>query len=581
MGQSWDFATKEKSAGNFDLRSNEDHTIRLNNHPPIFDSVSGFSYVPYWKNDLLFVQERKVYKNGQIYGRDEFIQYIVGSGQHTNSHLWSSNGYLFQAPFTFYTQQKILDLPPGFEGGHNARFSRIITSECITCHDGYPVFDSLSENRFLSIKNGIDCERCHGPGSIHVEEKLKGISVDINTETDYSIVNPKKLPRDEQINLCQRCHLQGVMVLNEGKTFYDFRPGMMLSEVFNTFLPRYTGSRDNFIMASHADRMKQSACFLKSEMTCLSCHDPHVSVKETPADVFVAKCNACHEPKNTCRLPLAEREVKQNNCISCHMPLSNTIDIPHVQIHDHFIRIHQPGEEKLPLGKLVSLECNTNSDPPPLLMAKGFLEYYEAYLQRPELLDSAEKYLMQHRGADPFETEIRLRFLQNDFPKITALASTLTPVKLHDAWTAYRIGESFSKMKDEESALKYFSRAVELKPHHPEFVNKYGSCLFALGKLEEAKKVFADLVALDKTFAPAQSNLGYLEFLQGKLKEAKANLNSALSLDPDYGIAIFNLAGLYVMEGEKQEAISLLKHLLLIEPRNQKAKEMLNKISNF
>ena len=44
------------------------------------------------------------------------------------------------------------------------------------------------------------------------------------------------------------------------------------------FLPRYTNSDDDFIMASF--RMKQSKCFIESDggMSCLDCN-PHISLK--------------------------------------------------------------------------------------------------------------------------------------------------------------------------------------------------------------------------------------------------------------------------------------------------------------
>ena len=67
------------------------------------------------------------------------IDYIVGSGNHTNSHIISDNGYLSQAPFTFYTQDSILDFPPGFEHRNNIRYNRKII-ECMTCHNSFPHF---------------------------------------------------------------------------------------------------------------------------------------------------------------------------------------------------------------------------------------------------------------------------------------------------------------------------------------------------------------------------------------------------------------------------------------------------------
>ena len=38
----------------------------------------------------------------------------------------------------------------------------------MTCHNAYPDFVLGSTNKFNKIPKGIDCERCHGPGELHV-----------------------------------------------------------------------------------------------------------------------------------------------------------------------------------------------------------------------------------------------------------------------------------------------------------------------------------------------------------------------------------------------------------------------------
>ena len=141
-----------------------------------------------------------------------------------------------------------------------------------------------------SVPQGIDCERCHGPGELHVQRMLNGELVDTSTHIDYSIVNPKKLSLEAQFQICMRCHLQGNTVLSEGKSFLDFKPGMELSEVMTVFVPRYEDD-NTFIMASHVDRLKQSACFTNSEMNCITCHNPHHSVqKESPNFLMISVC---------------------------------------------------------------------------------------------------------------------------------------------------------------------------------------------------------------------------------------------------------------------------------------------------
>ena len=162
MGQSFDRASKEKSSADF------------NGHEPVYDSSSNYYYYPYWANDTMYIREFRLSGTDTIHSRTERVDFIIGSGQHTNSHMVDRNGYLYQAPVTFYTQNGLWDLAPGFENGQNSRFGRVIKMECLTCHNAIPKKQEGSVNKYHAIPNGIDCERCHGPGSVHIKEKLAG-----------------------------------------------------------------------------------------------------------------------------------------------------------------------------------------------------------------------------------------------------------------------------------------------------------------------------------------------------------------------------------------------------------------------
>jgi len=252
MGKSFEHASHAKSSAKFD------------EHALIHDRFRDFYYHPSWKNDSLYLKEFRLAGRDTVYQREEKISYIVGSGQHTNSHIMNVNGYAYQVPATYYTQKGTWDLPPGFENGYNSRFNRKIELECMSCHNAYPGIVPGSENKYDFIPNGIDCERCHGPGSEHVRQKQLGNIIDTSKAIDYSIVNPAKLPVALQLDICQRCHIQGNAVLNEGKTFFDFRPAMHLSDVMNVFMPVFKGDEDSHIMASHAERLKMSKCFINT-----------------------------------------------------------------------------------------------------------------------------------------------------------------------------------------------------------------------------------------------------------------------------------------------------------------------------
>lgn len=564
MGESWDVASPAKSSANF------------SDHASVYDAYNDFYYRPFWRDSQLYIMEYRLAGKDTVFKRTELISYIVGSGQHTNSHIWQSNGYLYQAPLTYYTQKGIWELPPGFEDGLNTRWNRIISLECMNCHNMYPDFDPASENKFISVKKGIECERCHGPGETHINEKMMGILKDTSSIIDYSIVNPRHLSRDMQVELCQRCHLQGISVLNEGKTFFDFKPGQPLNSVMNVFMPRYTGGDEKFIMASHADRMKQSECFVQSKMTCVTCHNPHVSVKFTPPAQFNDACKSCHAAEdNTCRLPLSKRMLEEDNCYKCHMPVSETMDIPHVTIHDHRIQVPVTAEKKKGIQQFVGLECMTTANPSALLMAQGYLQAFEAFSPQHYLLDSAALFLQlsEDKSSRTYvDAKIRFAYLQEDFATIIALSKSMEVAQINDAWNAYRIGEGNYQTGNFLRAYQFYDRAVALKSADPEFRNKKGTALVALKRVKEAQQVFQSIVQDQPKYAPALSNLGYIYFLNGEFDYAGSLYAKAIALDPDYEQALMNQLALMMVLRNIEEAKKLAARVLKINPKNEKAK---------
>jgi hypothetical protein len=572
MGESFGVATRSKSKANFD------------SHSIVYDSKKDFYYHPYWKNDSLWIKEYRLNsKRDTIYSREEKISYIVGSGQHTNSHIWKSNGYLYQAPITFYTQKQIWDLAPGFEDGLNARWTRIISTECMNCHNMYPEYDFSAENKFISVKKGIECERCHGPGKSHVDSKMRGEIVDTSKYIDYTIVNPKKLSRDLQMELCQRCHLQGISVLNENKTYFDFKPGMYMSDVMNVFMPRYQGTQTKFIMASHADRLKQSKCYMKSEMTCLSCHNPHISVKETSNSIFNSKCQSCHTNTNDCKERIEARKLNSDNCFECHMPVSETLDIPHVTVHDH--RIHIPSKDKLPLEndmKFIGLECMTQKTPSALLMAQGYLTTYESFDSKSFLLDSALTYLNRIKVDNEELKKIKIRYyyLKQDFRSLILISKSLSNQTNLDAWSNYRIGEAYYEVENYNVALTYLSKAVDLMPEQLDFLNQVAKTHVMLKDYQKSQSVFEKILSLNPQYEKAYSNLAFLYMLKNDAVYAQVLINKALALNPDLEDALMNQAALYIGLKNYSEAKKILVRVMRLYPLNKKASFALQKINN-
>ena len=606
MGKSFDIATKAKSAGDY-------------KHAVIYDKFEDFYYKAFWEKDSLRFLEYRLKGKDTVFKRLETVNFIIGSGQHTNSHIQSVNGYLNQMPMTFYSQKQKWDLPPGFENGFNTRFTRKIGLECMSCHNNYPEFVLGSENKFTAVPEGINCERCHGPGSIHVAERQTGKIIDTSKYIDYSIVNPSKLSIDAQFDICQRCHLQGNTILKEGKSFYDFKPGMKLSNYMTVFLPKYKNADDEFIMASHADRLKQSQCFIKSieksmlnktnklkpykdAMTCVTCHNPHISVKETNANVFNDACNSCHNSNGKSKLTCSDKTVIQNskfkiqNCVSCHMPKSGSIDIPHVTVHDHYIRKPITKKDKQALKEFIGLYAINEKNPSNYTKAKAYLNQYEKFDQKAYYLDSAARYLKTTTEGD-LKTNInllvQLEFTKKNYSQIISYANKLSDTYLlntklktksysnEHAWTSYRIAESFYNTGNKERALLYFKKAVELAPFGLDFKNKLATVLASNGLVVDAEKQYQEILNEYPKHVSALTNFGYIKLMKGDLIGCETLYLKALAIDPDYEPLLLNLAGLSAYKKDFKQSQTYLIRLLKKNPNNQQAQQALKQITNL
>jgi len=603
MGMSFDRATTVKSAAEFNAGST------------VYDKQKDLFYHPFWKDDSLFFSEFRLNGKDTIHQRREHVAYVVGSGQHTNSHILDRNGYLFQAPLTYYTQKGKWDLPPGFEQGNNSRFNRSIGLECMSCHNAYPEFVVGSSNKYNLVPSGIDCERCHGPGSIHVREKSMGILIDTAKAIDYSIVNPAKLPIDLQFDVCQRCHVQGNAVLREGKSFLDFKPGMRLSEVMNIYMPVYDDDGEQHIMASHAERLKMSKCFIesapssrsesealrpyKNALTCITCHNPHVSVKKSGRNLFNAACMDCHgkKVKSLCTEKSVLRTKSGDDCVSCHMPLHGTVDIPHVSVHDHRIGIHRmdAGDESGAIRKLKGIICVHDSDPPRESTGEAYVNYVEKFGFSISLLDSALKYIPHHTKDEKrkqFHSLVRIAFLKRDVQSLNQLLSELPDIRKglnrmdpenRDAWTSYRIGELLlvdgttnPGKGDARDPLPWFENAYKLAPLDPAFANKYATLLVNAGRANEAGKIWEFMVKEHPNYAPGFCNLGYL-VLQRDRNTVRAHqlIDRSIALDPDYEQSYMNKAAVCIQEGDLMEAERLLNVVMVKNPRQEQARRAL------
>lgn len=575
MGRSWRNAALSLSNADF------------NNPDPVYAPDQNLYYQPFHVGEDLFVREYRIVDGDTIHNRVEQIDYIVGSGQHTNSHIYSVNGYLYQIPVTWYAQEGHWDLAPGF-AENNSRFDRLIPEACMTCHNGRSPVVPGSENRYTAVAEGIACERCHGPGSIHIEETKAGRVVDINVQIDYTIVNPAKLAPERQLDLCARCHMQAADVFRAGVQPDDFRPGRRLSDFENVYWPRQPDSVHVFNMASHPDRMAMSECFRESwsedrnlkPMTCLTCHDPHVAIETITEQFYTDVCQSCHETSAVpaCSEPSVIRGTAKESCATCHMPNSGTLDIPHIQITDHFIRVTERDRPRLSeeefeeQTRFIRMASLIDPNPSDLDLALGFMSYFEKITNRPEMLEQASKALQRARKV---ETEqnlesayMRLWYLQGNFSAIRRALREHPDYSTQDAWTNMRIGEAFAVQGSFLSAMQYLELAVKAAPEHLRFMTVLASIYSELGTIDQALTLYDRILEANPKHETAVNNRGYANLMSGNFVSAEIDFKRAIELNPDAEMALANLASLYLNTNRQAMAIPLAQRLLSLDPEN-------------
>ena len=196
----------------------------------------------------------------------------------------------------------------------------------------------------------VGCEKCHGPGSEHIEHPSRG-----------NILNPAQMDYVAASDTCIQCHSQGrpLTVPIEDK-YYDwpvgYRVGLRLQDFWR--LEDHTLGMTSFTHfpdgTAHKNRM-QGNDFVQSVMyrrgvTCFSCHDAHgtdnYAQLRKPADKICLDCHGPLSPNGPRTATLEEHTHHKDGsvgsqCVACHMPQIETT-IADVKVHAHTFRIVTP-----------------------------------------------------------------------------------------------------------------------------------------------------------------------------------------------------------------------------------------------
>jgi len=312
----------------------------------IAHALSGRRFDVHRENGKLHHRETLASDSAHQVLADYPAKFVVGSGSHSRSYLMEVDGFLVESPLTWYTSAQAWGMSPGYDVADHAGFRREVPEKCLFCHAGRARAMGGSLHRIEFFEHAIGCERCHGPGSTHVQRYEVASSEageDSSTDTrDDTIVNPARLPRDLAGDVCHQCHLTTkAYVPARDRALADFRPGLPLKEFRHYF--REQNPDSSMRVVGHVEQLMLSDCYCQSDLlSCLTCHNPHAFPEPRVREQYYRNaCLQCHE-RDACRVSpgeLAERSPT-NNCVTCHMP-STATDIPHFAFTHHRIGIHE------------------------------------------------------------------------------------------------------------------------------------------------------------------------------------------------------------------------------------------------
>lgn len=499
------------------------------------------------------------------------IDYVMGSGNHVRTYLHrTARGTFLELPLAWYAEKGgSWALNPGFDTS-DPPAGRKIGYDCMFCHNAYPSIppghdEAGAEPVFGSaLPQGIDCQRCHGPGGNHIRavRQANAQTADIRN----AIVNPSRLNKDRAMDVCLQCHLETtVRLLPNSIRRYDrapfsYRPG----EPFSAFQLSFdhapgSGREEKFEIVNSVYRLRQSKCFLESngEPGCTACHNPHdIEHGKAGEDRYNKVCIGCHEPAKI----TVSAHPSGGSCVGCHMPKRRTEDVIHAVMTDHRIQRRPPSNPLAEFPERHGMQWEYRGEVAPYGDKDDLYTAVAQVMHQSNLaagIPRLQAELAKRKPARPeFYMELGDALQRAGRSEESAAAYREALAKSPDSARLWaRLAMPLRAMGQAREPLEAMQKSLAADPDQPETWYNLGLLQSDLGDKQAAVQSFRKSITLDPEFADSHTSLGAALAGLGQAKEAEAEFRAALSIRPALPAPHAHLAFMLANRGELGEAV--------------------------
>jgi predicted CXXCH cytochrome family protein len=480
---------------------------------------------------------------------------------------------------------------------------------CVGCHvseqdNNYNPATHSYATRWMDF--GTSCERCHGPGSAHVQRYSHGERG--RPVPERAIIRPTRLDPAASSMICAQCHsLRDVIAPGyaAGADYYDHFQPVLEYGPRKAQDPTYWADGRPRRFSNDALGLWQSECFLRGGATCTSCHqDPHIPDVDKNRQLVSrnnALCTKCHQELSTGLTAHTRHRAEStgSSCVECHMP--KTVISIKSTMRDHTISLPTP-ENTVAFGiPNACTECHTDKPAP---WAVATLKTWWPAGRRAKLVNRAETFTAARErrphaverliaiAADPAEGPLiqanALGYLGN-YTDARAISALVLAAKANHPVIRSAAISSLGQQAAAEpaapirtailAALSDRRRAVRISAIGS-VINRGGEPLGPadMARFQWVGREFAARARLHEDDAGVQRELGVIELLAGRFDAAGDALQISSELEPERPSLKFLLAQARLGQRRVDEARTLLRQVPRTDPYYKLAQERLKQL---